>query len=63
MHVDCDQCLILFPLHLFKVFCGLADEEVEHVQESCVCVSHYLLVNAAVTKCILSISEIQHVKR
>ena len=47
MHVDSDQCLVLFPLHLLQVLGSLADQQVEHVEEPAVGVAHDLLVLAA----------------
>ena len=47
VHVDGDQCLVLLPLHLLQVLGGLADQQVEHVEEPAVGVGHDLLVLAA----------------
>ena len=55
MHVNCDQSLVLLPLHLLQVLGGLTDQQIEHVKELGVCVAHDLLVHPAAPKCILSI--------
>ena len=50
MHVDGDQSLILCPLHLLKILCGLADQCVENVQELVVRLPHDLPVGPAVAE-------------
>ena len=60
MHVNCDQSLILLSLHLLQVLGGLADQQVEHVQELGVGVAHDLLVHPAAAQRILSIPRPHH---
>ena len=60
VHVDCDQSLVLLPLHLLQVLGGLTDEQVEHVQELGVGVAHDLLVHPAAAQRVLSVPRPHH---
>lgn len=60
MHVNCDQSLVLLPLHLLQVLGGLTDQQVEHVKELGVGVTHDLLVHPTAAKSILSVPRPDH---
>ena len=60
MHVNCDQSLVLLPLHLLQVLGRLTDQQIEHVKELGVGVPHDLLVHPAAAKGILGIPRPDH---